>query len=514
MHPFSKNTKPWLLGAFIFLKFFMQYVLLSATYELHRDEFLYLDQGHHLAWGYVSVPPLTSWFSALIYFLGNSVFWVKFMPAMFGALTILVVWKTIEELKGDLFALVLGATCVLFSTLLRVNILFQPNSLDILCWTALYFFLIKYFNTDKSNFLFWAALIFALGFLNKYNIIFLILGVFPAILLTAQRKMFLRKELYLAIALGLLLISPNLVWQYKNDFPVVWHMTALAEKHLVHVERLGFLKSQIRFFAGSLIVIFSALYALYFHPPFQKFRAYFWSFFFTLIIFVSLRAKDYYAIGLYPIYISFGSVYLSGILKNNWKYYLRPVIAVIPLLVFIPFYKISFPNRDPNYILSHSSSYKNFGMLRWEDGKDHKLPQDFADMLGWKELAYKVEAIYRDLELSDPNQTLVLCDNYGQAGAINYYSKTSIKAVSFHSDYINWFVFDHQYKHLIRVSTFEESSEELEETSPYFSTGELSDSITNPYAREFKTMICTFKKAKINVNERIKHEIETVKNNK
>ncbi|KKX47100.1 hypothetical protein L950_0228290 [Sphingobacterium sp. IITKGP-BTPF85] len=28
-------------------------------------------------------------------------------------------------------------------------------------------------------------------------------------------------------------------------------------------------------------------------------------------------------------------------------------------------------------------------MLTWEDGKEHQLPQDFADMLGWKELAKK-----------------------------------------------------------------------------------------------------------------------------
>jgi hypothetical protein len=26
-------------------------------------------------------------------------------------------------------------------------------------------------------------------------------------------------------------------------------------------------------------------------------------------------------------------------------------------------------------------------MLRWEDGKNHNLPQDFAEMPGWKEMA-------------------------------------------------------------------------------------------------------------------------------
>ncbi|AKP51913.1 ArnT family glycosyltransferase [Cyclobacterium amurskyense] len=510
----SVNTKTWVLGSFILLKFLLQYFLISPVYELHRDEFLYLDQGHHLAWGYLSVPPATSWFSSIIIFLGNAVFWVKFIPALFGALTMLLVWKAIEELKGDLFALTLGATCVLFSSLLRINTLYQPNSLDILCWTTLYFILIKYFNTQNAKFLYYAAVIFALGFLNKYNIVFLVLGIFPALLLTPQRKILLRKDLYYAIALALLLISPNLIWQFFNDLPVVWHMKELAEKHLVHVDRLDFLKSQFLFFAGSLVVIVSGLYALYFHPPYHKFKVYFWSFFFTLLLFLSLKAKDYYAIGLYPIYISFGSVYLSGLLKNNWKYSLRPIIIMIPLLVFIPFYNISFPNKTPAYILSQADSYKKSGMLRWEDGQNHDLPQDFADMLGWKELASKVDAIYEKIASTSSYQTLVLCDNYGQAGAINYYSKHSIKAVSFHADYINWFDFDQQYKHLIRVKTFEEKDSELEKTVPYFSNGELSDSISNPYAREFKTMIYTFRDSKIDVNKRIKQEIETIKNKK
>jgi len=120
---------------FILLKFIIQYSLIGADYELHRDEFLHLDQTNHLDYGFMSVPPVTSWISTLIKFLGNTVFWVKFFPALFGALTTVVVWKTIEELKGNLFALILGASCITFSVLMRLNTLYQPNSLDVLCWT-------------------------------------------------------------------------------------------------------------------------------------------------------------------------------------------------------------------------------------------------------------------------------------------------------------------------------------------------------------------------------------------
>src|SRR5579859_3438640 len=138
------SKKSVLLLFFVALKFGLQYYVISPEYELHRDEFLHLDQAKHLAWGYLSVPPFTSWISWIILQLGNSVFWVKFFPVLFGVLTLVVVWKIVEELNGNIFALALAATALTFSAITRLNILFQPNSLDILWWTLLYFSIIKF----------------------------------------------------------------------------------------------------------------------------------------------------------------------------------------------------------------------------------------------------------------------------------------------------------------------------------------------------------------------------------
>jgi 4-amino-4-deoxy-L-arabinose transferase-like glycosyltransferase len=207
------------LFIFILIKILLQYLVVNPIYELHRDEFLHLDQAKHLAWGYHSVPPVTSWLSWLILQLGNSYFWIKFFPALFGALTILVVWKTIETLKGSLYACILAATALTFSTLVRINILYQPNSLDILCWTLLFFTLVKFIQTENYKWLYFMAISFAVGFLNKYNIAFCLLGILPALLLSKQRNLFLKPHFYGAILLAILLISPNLVWQFQNNFP-------------------------------------------------------------------------------------------------------------------------------------------------------------------------------------------------------------------------------------------------------------------------------------------------------
>jgi len=113
----------------------------------------------------------------LILKLGNTDFWVRFFPALFGAITIIIVWKAIEELKGGIYALLLGSCCILFSALLRLNILYQPNSFDVMAWTFIYFCIIKFINRENKKWIWLAAMAFAVAFLNKYNIAFQLMGL-------------------------------------------------------------------------------------------------------------------------------------------------------------------------------------------------------------------------------------------------------------------------------------------------------------------------------------------------
>lgn len=502
------QNKTLILIGFILIKFFLQFTLISPEYELHRDEFLHLDQANYPAWGYYSVPPFISWISMVIKLLGNSVFWVKFFPALFGALTILVVWKTVEELKGSLFALCLAATCVLFSVLLRLNTLYQPNSFDVLCWTSFYFCVVKYINTENAKWLFYGAIVAALGFLNKYNVVFMLAGLFPAVLLTPQRKVLANSKFYVSLGLAFLLILPNLIWQYTQNFPVISHMKELAETQLVNVNTGEFLISQLLFFLGGIHLIILSLIAFWKYEPYSKYRSFFWTFIFTLAIFMYFKAKDYYAIGLYPIYIAFGAVYMDSLLKSKIAYFIRSQVVLFPIVAFIPMYLYVFPNRSPDYIIRNEMKYKSIGMLRWEDGKDHQLPQDFADILGWKELAAKVDQAYASFPVSQ--NTMILCDNYGQAGAINFYSKRNLKAVSFNADYVNWIRTDRKYDNLIRVKEADDNENEMKETSPYFNAALKKDSVENKFAREYRTAVYVFSGAKTDINIRIKAEIDEI----
>jgi Dolichyl-phosphate-mannose-protein mannosyltransferase len=499
-----------LFVAILTLKLGLQYLLINPAYDLHRDEYLHLDQGRHLAWGYISVPPMTSWVSYLINLLGGSVFWVKFFPALFGTLTIIIVLKIVEELGGKLFALLLAALATLFSVILRINILYQPNSSDIFFWTLTYFTVIKYVNSNNSRWLYVTALAVGFGVLSKYNIIFLIIGLLAGILIS-QRTVFKERRLYFAVIIAFIIVLPNLLWQINHHFPTFHQLNELTRTQLVNVNRNDFIKDQLLFFSNSIFIIIAAIVGFFAYPPFRKYRFVFWSYFIAISLYFILKAKSYYAIGLYPVLLAFGSVYIEKLLEKGWKRFLKPVAIILVLALCMPMVLLGFPIKSPSAIESNNRIYKNFGLLRWEDGKDHSLPQDFADMIGWSDLARQTDSAYS--ELTEKENTLVICDNYGEAGAINYYSKfRDINAVSFNADYINWIPLTKNIKNVILVKEVNDDDTTRTKEKPLFDSVALIGRNNNRYSRELGTRIFLLKRARVNINPILAKEIEKHKN--
>jgi len=497
-----------LLCFFILLKFILQFIAVHPDFDLQRDEFLHLDQADHLAWGYLSVPPVTSWISVLIQGLGNSEFWVRFFPALIGVLTIWVVWDLVKKLGGNLFSQSLVAVALLFSALVRLNILFQPNSLDILCWTLVGYTLVRFVQTQQSKWLYFLAISFAFGFLNKYNIAFLALGLFPALALATNRSIFRNKHLYFAFILALVLVAPNLVWQWQNGFPVLTHMRLLSSSQLVNNSRTGFLIEQLLFFYPAIFIWVTGLVALAIHVKFREFRWVFWSYVFTISIFTYFQAKAYYAIGLYPILMAFGATWLAGFFEDGWKSKLKPVLLLIPPVLFLAAFPLIHPYYSPERIQKDPPAYSRLGLNRWEDGEEHPIPQDFADMLGWSELAHLVDSAYQ--MMPKEGRTMIICSNYGQAGAINYYSKIpELEALTMNADYLYWFDLEEKVDNLILV--WEKDEQITDRELDFFEEYQEIGKITHPLAREKGTTVHFLRRAKADINAILREEVAAEK---
>jgi hypothetical protein len=505
----SERKGLWILLALMTVKVVLQYLLIHPSYDLHRDEYLHLDQANHLAWGFISVPPFTSWVAWVIRALGNDVFWVKFFPAFFGSLTVLYVWKIVEELGGNLFAKTIAALAIVFSAILRINTLFQPNTFEVFLWTAFYFYLIRYVHRKMNIDLYIMAIVLALAFLNKYNVLFLGAGLLPAILVSPQRKMLASKHVWFALALFLFLIHGNIIWQIHNGIPFFRHMKELADTQLVNMSRADFVKEQFLFFLNSIFLLVFAFIGFFRYPPFKPYRFIFLGFVISIVFYIYFRAKGYYSIGLYPVLIGFGAVYFERSTLN--RNYIRAAAVAFLMLVFLPFVRLAFPYMKAEKMVADSTLYRDAGLLKWEDGKEHHMQQDFADMLGWRELAYKVDSTVNTLK--EKKEVLILTNNYGQAGAINFYTANNLQAVSFNADYLNWFKLDQPIRHVIRVMEVEQDDEDPERNQErsLCDTLILAGEITNPYAREKGTKIWLMKDVKPEVKRVIEEELREKK---
>lgn len=475
-----------LAGVKLILPFFLQ----SPVWGPHRDEFLYLAEARHMAWGYMEAPPLLSIFAWLTNLLGGAMWAIKLWPSLFGALTYLLAGRLVLHLGGRWFALVLAWMPFVTGAWLRMHFLFQPNFLDIFFWTALAYGLIRFQQTEKPLYLYLAGIGFGLGMLAKYTMAFYATGMLAGLFLVWDRKVLTSRHFYYAIGLGLLLFLPNLLWETRHGFPIVYHMKTLENEQLQYLSLWTFLTDQLLY---NVATIFTWLTGLVWAARTKQFRFIAWAFVFTLALLMLGHAKSYYSQGIYPVLFALGAPRLETWANKWWKIGMVACslfigIRLVPLL--LPF-KAPAPLAD--YYVHHPLARKA-GALRWEDQRDHSLPQDFADMLSWEEMTSKVAKAYGSLDSLEKAHTLLFCDNYGEAGAVNYYGpKYHLPpAYSDNASFLYWMpaVYD-RFDVLLLVT---DDRQEMEHRFiKEFQWVRLVDSIANPYAREHGSLIILLK---------------------
>ncbi|MGI4833459.1 MAG: glycosyltransferase family 39 protein [Janthinobacterium lividum] len=461
-----------------------------GRYELHRDEYLYLDYGRHLAWGYLEVPPLTALQSWVTLGLGGGFFLVKMWPLLWGSLTVYAVVQLARRLDGGPWAQVLAGVCYLCTAYGRLNLLFQPNSFEVFSFTLSTYLLVRHAQPDgRPRHLYGLGLLLGLGVLNKYTTFFFGAAVLGALLLTAPRTL-RQAAFWRAAGLGLLVAAPTLAWQVAHGLPFRHHMALLHESQLVHVSAAGFWQAQGLLCSAALLVWAPGLVAALLGRPVRAARVAGWVWVLGLGLLTALHGKDYYALGYYPALFAVGAVWWQARLAgaSAGAYAGRALLLLVPVLLLAPVAVVLYPVLPPAAMqrLCQAGFYRNLGVARWEDGRQHPLPQDYADMLGWQELGDKVYQAYQALPAATRANTLIKCDNYGQAGAINYYNRGRDlpAATSFNGSYLHWFPRVQPWQQALLVG--EGSPDHLK---PYFRELRRVGEIANPYARERGTTI-------------------------
>ena len=490
----KSNQANYTILAFALIKFLVPFFLIDSQFELHRDEYLYLADADHLAWGYIEMPPMLAWLGYISNLLGGSVYSVYLWGSLFGGLTMFLVGKIVIQLKGKTFAVFIACLAFQCSGFLRMHILFQPNFLDVFFWTLSTYLIIKWIDTEDKNYLYGLGVCFGFGILGKYTTAFYVIAFLGSVVFTERRKWLLSKHFYFSMLVGLVICSPNLYWQYTHHFPVLHHMDLLTNQQLKYNSRIDFLANQFLMALPSFFIWLAGIWYLFMKKEGRKYIAIGFIYLGIIALLLYFNGKGYYAAAIYPSLMAFGGIWFSKLAEEKrlaWVRWAAPVFMLLITGVTLP---MALPILSPEKLAGYYRAIHidQSSVLRWEDHKQHPLPQDFADMLGWKEMAEKTAKIYHTLPDSIKNQTMIYGDNYGEAGALGFYGK-KLGLPQIYSDnasYVFWLPENFTQKYFLFIC--DQLPDADDAFFNHWGKREILDSVTQKYAREFGAKIVLY----------------------
>jgi hypothetical protein len=147
----------------------------------------------------------------------------------------------------------------------------------------------------------------------------------------------------------------------------------------------------------------------------SAYRALGWSCVGACLILLVLHGKPYYAGPVYPTLVGAGAVVLER----------KPGLAWVAALLILGYGAVLLPLGVPILPPSQMADYVNAtGLtraLRTNTGTVERLPQDYADMLGWEEQVKAMAGVYHSLREDERAQAVIVAGNYGEAGAIDFF---------------------------------------------------------------------------------------------
>jgi hypothetical protein len=467
----------------------------NNRYGYFRDEFDYIACGNHLAWGYVDQPPLIPFLTRVsLTVLGDSLRAVRFLPALASSAMVVLAAVIARELGGRRYALVLTAiTVALAPQYLSNGSLLTTNCLEPLLWMGCAYFVILAVKRDGPRYWLWFGIVAGIGMEEKYSIAVFGFAIVVGLLLTPERRFLLDKWIWLGGIAAFLIFLPNFLWNMHYHWPFIELM------HNIKTTGKNVELSAFQYFAQQFLLIgplagpvwITGLIALFVSARLKRYRLLGWSFLVAFTVFVVLKGKNYYLGPVYPMLLAAGAVTIESGLERTrppWlKASLKPVIVVLLIASGLWLAPVVVPVLPVDQLLSYLHKLP-FKAPRSEHSHTAALPQHYADQFGWQEMTAKVAEAWARLTPDDRRDCAIFAQDYGQAGAIDFFGSRYglAPSVSGHQTYYLWGPHGHSGNCMIVLDDSREVLERLYESVEFVGTSD------NPYAleRNIPVFIC------------------------
>jgi hypothetical protein len=416
--------------------------LANGGYGYFRDELYYMACGEHLAWGYVDQPPFMPLMAFVTrHLLGNSLFALRFFPAICGGLIVLLGGLMARELGGGRYAQALAAVAVMVAPVyLAIDNFFSMNCFDQVFWALAGYIVIRILRGGDPKLWPLFGLVAGLGLMNKYSMGFLGLGMVVGLALTPARKQLLSKWLWLGGAIAFVIFLPHILWEIHHSFPSLEFIhNATAMKNLPQTPFQFMAASAFGMHPFNAPIWLAGLAFFFLANAGKPFRLFSWAFVSILALFLLTRAKPYYLSPAYMFLLAGGAVAIEAFVqRRNWNW-LRAASFVLLLAGGAALAPYVLPVLPVESFLKYQA-FIGLKAPREEKGKPGKLPQQYADMFGWENMVATVAKVYNSLSPEEKQKCVIGASNYGEAGAIDFFGKKYglPHAISSHNSYWIW----------------------------------------------------------------------------
>jgi hypothetical protein len=472
---------------------FLVHIIVSATtaYGIFRDELYYIACSSHLDWGFVDQPPLSLLLLRLNRALfGESLPALRLMPGLAHAAIVLLSGLLAKELGGKRFAQSLAALCSLFApAYLGIFDFYSMNSFDILFWALVFLAVVRLLKTGNRSLWLLIGLLAGLGLQNKLSVLFLLFGLGIGLLATRHRRWLLTKWPWLALLVACLIAMPYLVWQVIHDWPTLEFMRNATLYKNVPVTFTEYLTEQFLIMGPPTALVWvPGFLFLFFSEKASPYRIFAWMYLAIFAVFIAQNGKPYYQSPAYTILFAAGAAAWEGFLARRRFSWPKPVLVSLVVAGGI----IVAPMAIPVLPVESYIAYRNalgIPAQTEEQSAVGALDQHYADMFGWRELAETVAQVYRDLTPEEQQRCAIYTQNYGQAGAIDFFGREwgLPRALSGHNSYWFWGPGEETTGEIVIIV-----GEELEDHAPQFESCEQAALHTHRYARPFETNLRIF----------------------
>jgi 4-amino-4-deoxy-L-arabinose transferase-like glycosyltransferase len=413
---------------------------LSGAYGFFRDEFYYIACSEHLDWGYVDQPPFSIALLTLSRMLfGNSLWAIRLLPAVAGAVAVFLTGKITRELGGGLFAQVLSAVAVLVAPqYLGTNNLYSMNSFDLLFWVLGAYIIIILIKRENTRWWLLLGLVLGLGLLNKISMLWFSFGLVAGLLLTPQRRYFLTKGPWLAGLVAVVLFLPHILWQVAHDWPTLEFIQNATGEKMASISPVAFMTEQILDMNPvSFPIWFLGLLFFLLFKQGKPYRVLGVLYVVVLVLLiVNQKSRPGYLAPAYPMLFAGGAVVIEMFSKRRGWSWLKPfsLIGLIVSGLFIA--PLGIPVLPVKTYIRYAERL-GVSPSTHEKKEVGKLPQHYADMHGWEKMVATVAGVYDSLSAEEQAQCAIFTGNYGEAGAVDFLGRkyNLPKAISGHNNY-------------------------------------------------------------------------------